>query len=154
MPREAYESQDPALFIAYSRHDGSLAGQLVAQLRSIGIGVLWDRDIPPGANYRRTIARWIKRADLVVILFTEHSVRSEWVTKEFLFALDYRRNCLPIRIGEPELSDELHLELVSTQLVEFPISVGVEAILDRVRTYLRALPEAHTSPRGSDGVIQ
>lgn len=120
------------VFVAYSRQDCILVGQLIAVLRKSGVRVRWDRDVPGGVDYRETLAGWIKGADLVVAVLTEHGARSPWVGRELAFAHQSGRPRLPIRIGDHELPDGLMLELSTTQIKDFPANVDARTLADCV----------------------
>lgn len=123
LPPSPQSASAPVLFITYSRPDQALVHELVTQLRAGGITVLWDRDIPAGSNYLETIAQWIEGSTTLLALLTGNSVRSPWVMKELALARHLGRQRLPIRLGEAELSHGLLLELITTQIGDFPAEV-------------------------------
>ena len=70
------------IFISYSRQDLPRAKDIEHALSQCGWSVFWDRDLLPGEGYRRAIARELKEARCVIVLWSHTSVESEWVIDE------------------------------------------------------------------------
>jgi len=88
------------IFLSYARKDRAKAEWLAAELRQHGgWTVWWDRQIFLGGVFWRVIQRELDAAECVVVLWSKHSVESDWVVSEAREAL--RRNILiPVRIDE------------------------------------------------------
>lgn len=84
------------IFISYAKHDRSLAEELATSLRREGYSVWWDTSILTGENYRDTILRELAGAKAVIVIWTERSVKSEWVISEAQRALAQGK-LLPVR---------------------------------------------------------
>ena len=52
------------------------------RLSSLGHSVWWDRTIPPGRIFDEVIQEALAAAKCVVVLWSETSVRSNWVKTE------------------------------------------------------------------------
>ena len=76
------------IFISYAREDLENARQLAAVLEAQGWSVFWDRTIPPGKTWRDLIGQALSDARSMVVLWSKHSVNSQWVLEE----ADYGRN--------------------------------------------------------------
>jgi hypothetical protein len=61
------------IFISYRNDDRKRVAHLVAALREAGLDVWWDEDIPPGGNWRETIAAQLDVAKLCVVAWSEAS---------------------------------------------------------------------------------
>ena len=72
----------PSVFLSYSHHDRALAHELVRILENQSLEVWWDRELVAGDRFPQRIEDQIDRAGVVVVLWTSHSVKSEWVTEE------------------------------------------------------------------------
>src|SRR3954453_11460846 len=72
----------PAIFFRYAREDQAQVPSLVAALEARGWSVFWDRRIPAGKTWRSHIGRALNEARCVVVAWSEHSIRSEWVIEE------------------------------------------------------------------------
>lgn len=70
------------VFVSYAREDQARVATLVALLEGEGWSVFWDRRIPPGETWRSHIGRALEQAGCVVVAWSEHSVRSDWVIEE------------------------------------------------------------------------
>lgn len=76
------------LFISYAREDAAFADNLVKEFKSKGWSVWWDRTIPPGKTWREVIGEALNKAKCIIVLWSEHSVKSDWVITE----ADYGKN--------------------------------------------------------------
>ena len=74
--------REPFVFIAYAREDASAAAEVVMTLRANGIGVKWDRDLLGGQHFRLRLGEMIAHAAAVMVLWSEHSVASDFVIDE------------------------------------------------------------------------
>ncbi|HYD12227.1 MAG TPA: toll/interleukin-1 receptor domain-containing protein [Allosphingosinicella sp.] len=65
------------IFISYKNDDRKRVAHLVAALRTAGLDVWWDQDIPPGGGWRDTIAAQLDRAKLCVVAWSQASTGPE-----------------------------------------------------------------------------
>ena len=70
------------IFLSYSSKDREVAKRLAEVLESRGIGVWWDKEIPPGKTFDQVIEERLDAAKGVVVLWSESSVKSNWVRTE------------------------------------------------------------------------
>src|SRR5262245_52995667 len=70
------------IFLSYSRKDVARAEPLVRALQRDGYRVFWDPSIEPGAEFAAVLDGEIDAARLVVVLWSRHSIESEWVRRE------------------------------------------------------------------------
>lgn len=82
------------VFLSYQKRDAPLALRVVQLLNRAGLTVWWDNDLTPRESWDRIIDREIHQADKVLVLWTPHSVQSEWVRIEANYAL----NCTPSKL--------------------------------------------------------
>ncbi|XOV86284.1 MAG: TIR domain-containing protein [Pseudomonadota bacterium] len=83
------------IFVSYAREDHAKAKALVGLLEDQGWSVWWDREIGPGSAFSRVIEEEIEKARCVLVLWTSHSVASEWVNAEASEGLA-RRILIPV----------------------------------------------------------
>jgi|CXWL01.1.fsa_nt_gi hypothetical protein len=69
-------------FISYSRADSALAQRVASALSARGHSVWWDREIKGGDDFRATISRELRSADVVVVIWSKSSVGSSFVCDE------------------------------------------------------------------------
>src|ERR1700689_2075657 len=74
------------VFISYKRENLAAVGRLVEALRAEGIGVWWDKDIPPNAPWEATIERELAAAKLVIVAWSPAAVASDNVKAEARWA--------------------------------------------------------------------
>ena len=70
------------VFVSYDRRDRDLAEKVVAALTEQGLTVWWDDRITPHETWDKTIEREVDSAKKVLVLWTKHSVESDWVRTE------------------------------------------------------------------------
>src|ERR1051325_4121590 len=85
------------LFISYAREDRPCAEMLAEALGRRGWTVWWDRRIQVGRSFSEVIEQELGRARCVIVLWSRHSVQSEWVENEEAGAAAKDR-VVPVRI--------------------------------------------------------
>jgi TolB-like protein/Flp pilus assembly protein TadD len=70
------------LFLSYSRADERRARKLAAVLQAQDYEVWWDGLIEGGATYAHSIATALDMADAIIVLWSAHSIESDWVRDE------------------------------------------------------------------------
>ena len=70
------------VFISYAREDRPRAEQVARGLAALGLESFWDTDIPPGQTWADYIEGKLSQCKAVVVLWSEHSTKSQWVREE------------------------------------------------------------------------
>jgi uncharacterized membrane protein YhaH (DUF805 family) len=70
------------VFISYAREDRLKAEHIASGLAAIGLDCFWDGDIPPGQTWSDYIEGKLSQCKAVIVLWSEHSTRSQWVREE------------------------------------------------------------------------
>src|SRR5262245_27372070 len=70
------------IFISYSKADRELAWNLSAYLEAEGWSVWWDKSLLPGDPFRDEIMKELAAARAVITIWTENSIKSDWVRAE------------------------------------------------------------------------
>ena len=70
------------IFLSYAEEDRAAARRIVGVLESHGWSVWWDRRIPTGKTWRSVIEDGIRDMRCMVVLWSSHSIGSEWVNEE------------------------------------------------------------------------
>ena len=103
------------LFISYCRHDSDAANALADTLSKAGLSVWLDRKgIQEGAAFDTQIEEAIAQTRVVIVIWSEHSVKSHWVRAEAAYALG-KRKLLPISIDQSEPP----LQFMQIQTIDF-----------------------------------
>ncbi len=70
-------------FISYASSDEDFAERLYSDLQRRGVRCWFAReDIPTGAKFRQAIDEGIREREKVLLILSQHAVRSRWVEKE------------------------------------------------------------------------
>jgi TolB-like protein/tetratricopeptide (TPR) repeat protein len=96
-PREPAVAKAITLFLSYSRADRLIAEKLAAALKSDGFEVWWDALIEGGAAFTKSIETALNAADVVIVLWSENSVQSDWVRDEAGRGRD-RKRLVPVAL--------------------------------------------------------
>lgn len=71
---------------------------MVPALEAEGLSVWWDHTIPPGETWNSYIAQGIAEAKACIVVWSEHSIVSDWVMEEASIANEGRR-LVPVQLG-------------------------------------------------------
>ncbi|HEY3495219.1 MAG TPA: toll/interleukin-1 receptor domain-containing protein [Polyangiaceae bacterium] len=106
------------VFLSYSSQDREreTLRRLVAALEQSGLSVFWDRKIPPGMTWRSMLQQRLNEVRTIVVVWTKHSVESEWVheeadqgrAREILFPVLLEPVTQPIGFGGVQAADLSH----------------------------------------------
>ena len=70
------------IFMSYTEKDRDAVSRLADMLKSVGWSVWWDRRIPAGQTWRSVLDKELQGMRCMVVLWSTHSVESEWVSEE------------------------------------------------------------------------
>jgi hypothetical protein len=70
------------VFISYAREDRPTAARIAEHLQAKGISVFWDPEIRNGTDWRDKLEEKLNGVSCVLVLWSQHSVMSEWVLEE------------------------------------------------------------------------
>ncbi len=71
-----------SIFLSYAREDAKKASALAKCLERAGHTVWWDRHIHGGSEFSGAIEAALRQSDVVLVLWTDASMRSAWVRDE------------------------------------------------------------------------
>jgi hypothetical protein len=115
------------IFISYAKADHALALKLSAFLESEGWSVWWDKSLGAADLYRDEIMKQLAAARAVITIWTENSIKSDWVRAEAGRAKADGK-LIPVKTPEVAYADiplpfgEMHTENVgSTDLIRAAI---------------------------------
>ena len=128
------------VLISYASEDRDRAGKLAGFLSARGWSVWWDRKIIAGEAFDNAIERELETAKSVVVLWSKHSIKSEWVKNEASVAAE-RGVLVPASIDDVKLP----LEFRRKQTVDL---VGWQG--DPHHDGLQALCEGIAAATGSE----
>src|SRR5438445_8985598 len=70
------------IFLSYAKENRESARSIAALLESAGWTVWWDRRIPAGRAWRSVLEEALGQMRCMVVLWSKHSVDSDWVKEE------------------------------------------------------------------------
>src|SRR5262245_56048249 len=115
------------IFISYSKADHAVALKLSAFLESEGWSVWWDKSLGAADLYRDEIMKQLAAARAVITIWTENSIKSDWVRAEAGRAKADEK-LIPVKTSEVAYADiplpfgEMHTENISsTELIRAAI---------------------------------
>jgi len=135
------------VFISYAREDREGAGRLAGALEACGWSVWWDPRIKAGQTFDDVIERELEKASSVVVLWSKHSIASEWVKNEASAAAE-RGVLIPARIDDVKVPLEFRRRQTA-DLVGWngdPSHAGFRALGDAIAATVGS--PAATSPAG------
>ena len=103
------------VFISYAKTDRPLASKLAAMLEAEGWKVRWDTSLTIGDDFRNEIMIELGRARAVIAIWTDASIKSDWVRSEAGRA-QADRKLIPLKLPNltykdlPPPFDVLHTE--------------------------------------------
>lgn len=98
-PCGACQTPSPLVFISYSRENREVAERVAHALNELAIDVWWDRDLPGGSAFAEVLEQRLAEAHVVIVLWSDASIRSGFVRDESTRALQAGK-LLPVRIEE------------------------------------------------------
>src|SRR5258705_10912821 len=87
----ASEAGGPGISRSYADADGAKAQRLASILEQAGYPVWWDALVEGGSRFAKSIDEALDKADAVVVLWSKHSVESDWVRDEAAQGRDRQR---------------------------------------------------------------
>lgn len=118
------------VFLSYARADRAIAKQIVDHLEAAGYSVFWDIELRPGERFHHKIRDMLNAVRCVVVLWTEHSVDSDWVVYEAEKGRA-RRILVPLALGDVDIPPPF--PVVHTTRVEEFDERTMSAVLHSVR---------------------
>lgn len=108
-PFDAYEGDEPFVFISYKHSDYRAVYPIIDKLHNAGIRIWYDAGLPIGRNYDIQIAKNIERSKLFVTFITEEVIRcadneDDYLVKEASVAIHLGKEYLPIYLDKVDLA--------------------------------------------------
>lgn len=104
------------VFISYANEDTAFAKRLAGAFEALGWSVWWDKQIPPGMDYAQAIEQAVTAARCIVVLWSQHAIRSRWVNTEAAVGAD--RHIAATVIIDQTRPDQVPFEFRRLQAVD------------------------------------
>lgn len=130
------------IFISYARKDSEYVHKLASELRRIGLDIWIDQDIEPGSNWDEAIENGLNDCDMMLLITTDASMSSEYVTHEWSYFMGGGKPVYPFIPQEP-IPTNIHPRLSRVQHV-----VGTDDMLNNVARIVDVLAGGTPSKLG------
>jgi TIR domain len=131
------------VFVSYAHDDEAVVGMIASDLVSHGFDVWWDRRLQPGSSFNTEIDRALRSAGCVLVVWSRHSVDSQWVQAEAEVGRS-SKTVLPIRIDDTPV--RVPFQLLQTLDLSAGNGAFTAAQLAQLRTVVRVFVEPAASP--------
>jgi len=144
------------VFISYAHEDTQFVDQLAEALHQNGVRFWRDKvDIAAGANWEITVDRALAEADVLLLILSPASMRSDPVKREWSTFLKAKKPIVPILWVDTALPKSLE-KLIYLRFDNQPFSDAFPALLSElhgkgIRAYQPATPTSYTSKPKSEG---
>lgn len=120
------------IFVSYASEDRERVRPLVEALEQSGWQVWWDRQIGAGNTFDREIEKAIDQAACIIVVWSAHSVESEWVRTEANEGLE-KGNLVPVSVEtvRPPLAFR------RIQTIDLTEKTGLNELRDSVSRFAR-----------------
>lgn len=107
------------IFISFPSKDVKIASTLCSALESRGFSCwIAARDIQPGENFQIAIVRALRRAKIMLLVFTANSNNSEEMAKELALASQQKMMVIPLRIEDVTPNEAFAYEFATRQWID------------------------------------
>jgi hypothetical protein len=108
------------VFISFASPDRKIATVLCNALETRGFKCwISSRNIRPGENFQVSIVQAIRRARILLLVFTENSNKSEEMTKELALASQQKLIVIPLRVEDVTPNEAFSYEFATRQWIDF-----------------------------------
>lgn len=132
------------IFLSYAREDLERVRHLVDAFKKRDCRIIWDLEVRTGKTWTQEIQDAIDRSLCIIIVWSRHSVRSEWVIEEALEAKDKMKEIIPVLLDDvtpPFGFRRLH----AANLVDWDGDDRVESFVRLSRDVLKILRESRAA---------
>lgn len=116
-PFEAYNGEEPYIFIAYSHRDAGQVYPELERLHNAGYRIWYDEGIDPGQEWPEDVAKALKKCAFFLVFISPNAVESTNVRNEIYFALNHQKQLLGIYLEETQLPSGLELRIGALQAI-------------------------------------
>ena len=80
--------KETGVFLSYAREDKETAEKILSALEARGFPMYFDQYLPSGVQWEEALKAQLQRAFAVVVLWSSHAAKSEWVAIEAAAGLE------------------------------------------------------------------
>ncbi|MDM8524879.1 DUF1566 domain-containing protein [Desulfococcaceae bacterium HSG8] len=116
-PFEAYQGDEPYIFISYAHKDVAEVYLEITRLHEIGYRIWYDEGIAPGSDWPDDIAKALAECNYFMVFISPNAVASRNVRNEINFALNRDKPLLAVYLEQTTLPLGLELRMGDLQAV-------------------------------------
>ena len=139
MPQDTPPGQDIDVFISCKREERALATQVAGALEAAGYTQVTDLNLANSTHFGDEIDRLIRRSRVVLVLWTEASVASDWVKSEARLGRDLG-TYLGVMVEPVELP--VDLRYLQAEVLDAPLTDSLPRIVGAVREMIGPAQES------------
>lgn len=121
----------PTIFISYSHVDTVIADRVSRALEKAGLNCWIDKqEFGPGHSFISEMNRGIGDADYVLLLLSSASVKSRWVSREWMSSLAQGTVVIPVL-----LSETVAIPPILSDIINFRLAPNIDQGLDKITSF-------------------
>ena len=134
------------VFISYSHEDSSLIAPVVALIKTLRKDLVFHdvQDINAGKLWEPQLNKALMDANLVIVFWCKHSAVSDYVEKEYKFAIENTKDILPLLLDDSKLPGVLS----AYQYIDVSKSISHPEAAKQLDAYTMSKKIAWTTLRG------
>ena len=122
-------SKEVKVFISYSHDDKEFVKKLAKELEKSQAKVWWDFSaLKGGQNWQKEIQQGIKLCEFFLVVLTPQGVESEWVNREIIYAMEYKKPIIPLYLKPCERP----ISIIEKQYIDFEKQTQKAAIKELI----------------------
>jgi len=142
------------VFMSYSRRDSRFVSRLVDFLRENGHDVWLDSsDIRGSEEWRQSVVKAIRSADVVVLVISPRSMESADVQREVTLAAEEERRIVPVAFERAELTGGIQYELAGVHHISF-VEMSFQDAATRLLEAIEPVGDSVAPRRSSTRVVR
>ena len=116
-PFEAYDGDEPFIFVSYSHKDCTLVYPEIARLHKLGFRIWYDEGIDPGNEWPEEVASALARSSFFLVFISTRAAVSKNVKNEINFAINHQKPFVAIHVEATNLPKGLELRMGDIQAI-------------------------------------
>lgn len=90
----AYQGNNPYVFVSYAHKDNEKVLDLIKLLKRKMCRIWYDEGLTPGGSWNDDLANHISKCECVIIIITNNSIQSQYVKSELNYAISLNKKNL------------------------------------------------------------
>jgi len=116
-PFDAYDGDEPFVFVSYAHKDGRQVFQEIKRLHDLGVRIWFDGGIDPGNEWPEDIGKALLKAQMFLVFITPAAVESTNVRNEINFAINKKKSFVAVHLQKTQLPVGLELRTGDIQAI-------------------------------------